>query len=95
METSLIRPSRTRTAGGSSASTLGSGEDGGGGRLGGGEQTPSTGLRHPFFNHCRRYAIGPRKLPANEQFFVVDAQTVASLLYTTQIVSVFFLFFYN
>ena len=32
------------------------------------------------------YAIGPRKLSANEQFFV-DAQTVVSLLQTTQIVS--------
>ena len=30
------------------------------------------------------YAIGPRKLPANEQFFV-GAQTVVSLLQTTQI----------
>ena len=32
------------------------------------------------------YAIGPRKLPANEQFFV-GAQTVVSLLRTTQIIS--------
>ena len=32
------------------------------------------------------YAIGPRKLSANEQFFV-DAQTVVSLLQTTQIIS--------
>ena len=40
-------------------------------------QTPSTGLRHPTFNHCRicSYAIGSRKLSANEQFFV-GAQTV-------------------
>ena len=50
-------------------------------------QTPSTGLRHPSFNHCRinfSYAIGSRKLSANEQFFV-GAQTVVSLLQTTQI----------
>ena len=36
------------------------------------------------------YAIGPRKLSANEQFFVVGgggAQTVVSLLQTTQIIS--------
>ena len=32
------------------------------------------------------YAIGPRKLSADEQFFV-GAQTVVSLLQTTQIVS--------
>ena len=32
------------------------------------------------------YAIGPRKLSSNEQFFV-GAQTVVSLLQTTQIVS--------
>ena len=32
------------------------------------------------------YAIGPRKLSANEQFFV-GAQTVVSLLPTTQIIS--------
>ena len=32
------------------------------------------------------YAIGPRKLSANEQFFV-GAQTVVSLLQTTQIIS--------
>ena len=31
------------------------------------------------------YAIGPRKLSANEQFFV-GAQTVVSLLQTTQII---------
>ena len=31
------------------------------------------------------YAIGPRKLSANEQFFVGAAQTVVSLLQTTQI----------
>ena len=38
------------------------------------------------------YAIGPRKLPANEHFVVVvvvggGAQTVVSLLQTTQIIS--------
>ena len=32
------------------------------------------------------YAIGPRKLSANEQFFVSGAQTVVSLLQTTQII---------
>ena len=32
------------------------------------------------------YAIGSRKLSANEQFFV-DSQTVVSLLQTTQIIS--------
>ena len=34
-------------------------------------QTPNTGLRHPSgFNHCHTsYAIGSRKLSANEQFF--------------------------
>ena len=32
------------------------------------------------------YAIGPRKLSANEQFFV-GAQTIVSLLQTTQIIS--------
>ena len=31
------------------------------------------------------YAIGSRKLSANEQFFVVGAQTVVSLFQTTQI----------
>ena len=31
------------------------------------------------------YAIGSRKLSANEQFFFVGAQTVVSLLQTTQI----------
>ena len=45
------------------------------------KQTPSTGLRHPSkFS----YAIGSRKLSANEQFFV-GGQTVVSLLQTTQI----------
>ena len=37
------------------------------------------------------YAIGPRKLSANEQFFV-GAQTIVSLLQTTQIISDLFLF---
>ena len=47
-------------------------------------QTPSTGLRHPSFNHCLfSYAIGSRKLSTNEQFFG-GAQTVESLLQTTQ-----------
>ena len=36
------------------------------------------------------YAIGPRKLSANKQFFV-GAQTVVSLLQTTQITSDVFL----
>ena len=56
-------------------------------------QTPSTGLRHPSFNHCRiYYAIGSSKLSANEQFlfcflvfFYVGAQTVVRVLQTTQI----------
>ena len=49
-------------------------------------QTPSTGLRHPSFNHCRiySYATGSMKLSANAQFFV-GAQTVGSLLQTTEI----------
>ena len=33
------------------------------------------------------YAIGSIKLSANEQFFVVGAKTVVSLLQTTQIIS--------
>ena len=33
------------------------------------------------------YPIGSRKLSANEQFFFVGAQTVVSLLQTTQIIS--------
>ena len=33
------------------------------------------------------YAIGFRKLSANEQFFFVGAQTVVSLLQTSQIMS--------
>ena len=51
------------------------------------DQTPSTGLRHSSFNHCRinfSYALGSRKLSANEQF-LVGAQTAARLLQTTQI----------
>ena len=48
-------------------------------------QTPSIGLWHPSFYHCLfSYAIGSRKLLANEQFFV-GAQTGVSLLQTTQI----------
>ena len=62
----------------------------------GGWQAPSTGLRHPSFNHCRiSHAIGLRKLSTNKQFFV-GAQTVLSLLQTAQIkqgVSFFFFFF--
>ena len=49
-------------------------------------QTPSTGLRHPSTTAIFSYAIGPRKLSANEQFFV-GAQTVVSLFQTTQIIS--------
>ena len=51
-------------------------------------QTPSTGVRHPSFNHCRiySYAIGSRKLSANEQSFV-GAQTVVSLLQISEIIS--------
>ena len=49
-------------------------------------QTPSTGLRHPAFNTAVfSYNIGPRKLSANEQFFV-GTQTVVSLLHATQII---------
>ena len=33
------------------------------------------------------YAVGSTKLSANEQFFFVGAQTVVSLLQTTQIIS--------
>ena len=40
------------------------------------------------------YAKGPRKLSANEQSFV-GAQTVVSLLQTTQTISDFFSFFFN
>jgi len=51
-------------------------------------QTPSTGLRHPVPSTTAvfSYAIGSRKLSANEQFFV-GAQTVIRLLQTTQIIS--------
>ena len=38
------------------------------------------------------YAIGPRKLSADEQFFG-GAQTVVSLLQTTQTISDFFIFY--
>ena len=47
-------------------------------------QTPSTGLRHPSTTAVFSYATGSKKLSANEQFFV-GAQTVVSLLQTTQI----------
>ena len=47
-------------------------------------QTPSTGLRHPSTTAVFSYAIGSRKLSANEQFFV-SAQTAVSLLQTTRI----------
>ena len=48
-------------------------------------QTRSTGLRHLSLNtDVFSYAIGPRKLSANEQFFV-GAQSVVGLLQTTQI----------
>ena len=49
-------------------------------------QIPSTGLRHPSLNHCRRVQ---KNVLANEHFcFVfVGAQTVVSLLQTTQIIS--------
>jgi len=48
-------------------------------------QTPSTSLRIlPSTTAVFSYAIGSRKLSANEQFFV-GAQTVVSLLQTTQI----------
>ena len=58
----------------------------------------STGFTTPNSKHCMvydilpsttavfSYAIGPRKVSANEQFFV-GAQTVVSLLQTTQIIS--------
>ena len=42
-------------------------------------QTPSTGLRHPSTTAEFSYAVGSRKLSANEQFFV-GTQTVVSLL---------------
>ena len=49
--------------------------------------TPSIAFRHLPPDSARfSYAIGSRKLSANEQFFVVvGAQTVESLLQTTQI----------
>ena len=51
-------------------------------------QTPSTGLQHPSLNHCVfSYATGSRKLSANKLFFFFGAQTVVSLLQTTQIIS--------
>ena len=50
-------------------------------------QTPSTGLRHPSFNHCRiqlRHRVP--KLLFNEQFFV-GVQTVVCLSQAIQIIS--------
>ena len=49
-------------------------------------QTPSTGFNHilPSTTAVFSYAIGSWKLSANEQFFV-GAQTVVSLLQTTEI----------
>ena len=41
---------------------------------------------HPSATAVFSYAIGPRKLSANEKFFV-GAETVVSLLQTTQILS--------
>ena len=52
----------------------------------GAHQTPSTGLQHPSTTAVFSYAIGSRKLSANEPFFI-GAQTVVSLLQTTQIIS--------
>ena len=50
-----------------------------------GMQTPSTGLRIlPSTTAVFSYAIGSRKLSANEQAFV-GVQTVVGLLLTTQI----------
>ena len=50
-------------------------------------QTPSTVVYDilPSISDVFSYAIGSRKLSANEQFFV-GAQTVGSLLQTTQII---------
>ena len=76
------------------------GGEGGGANAQEVRQTPSTSLRHPSFNKLQAlvydilpsitavfsYAIGSRKLSANEQFFV-GAQTAVSLLQTTQIIS--------
>ena len=54
-------------------------------------ETPSTGLRHPSFNTAVfSYAIGSRKLSANEQFFV-GAQTLVSLLQTNRLHQTFVL----
>ena len=48
--------------------------------------TPSAGLPHPSTIAVFSYAIGSRKLSAKERFFV-GAQTIVSLLHTTQIIS--------
>ena len=51
------------------------------------EESPSTGYDIlPSTTAVFSYATGSRKLSANEQFFV-GAQTVVSLLQTTQIIS--------
>ena len=67
-------------------------EWGGGGRGGVGNVVGGGGFKHqvlvydilPSTTAIFSYAIGSRKLSANEQFFV-GAQTVVSLLQTTQI----------
>ena len=56
------------------------------GRSGAAAQTPSTGLRHPS-TAVFSYAIGSRKLSANEQVFFVGAQTLVCLLQTAQTIS--------
>ena len=51
---------------------------------------PGTGLRHQVLLSTTAvfsYAIGSRKLSANEQFFIVGAQIVVNSLQTTQIIS--------
>ena len=59
----------------------------GGGGGSGPSQTPSTGLRHPSFKHCVfSYAIGSRKLSANEQFFCWCSNS-SMFATTTQIIS--------
>ena len=61
---------------------------GGGEELGGGGERKLQALVYdilPSTTAVFSYAIGPRKLSANEQFFV-GAQTVVRLLQTTQII---------
>ena len=63
--------------------------EGGGGGGGGGGTCKFQALVYdilPSTTAVFSYAVGPRKLSANEQFFV-GAQTVVSLLQTTQIIS--------